>query len=228
MARATTITPKLQATEKKVCEERKLIAQGILELCLNVNSGKMILGAMDNSATCATNFNTALANADTLAASYGTACRYVDNGDGTVSDLNTGLMWEQTTGTVGGTNTGDVNDVNNGPYAWSNTPHSPRRGGVHGGSGGAEQRRVDRRWGRLSPIPCSRQDDHNESADEASHFPDEPPLPPYSGAGTGPYLCATMIIRRVPIAYASPSNPPNTAVTCSPTRSRMRVISVSV
>jgi hypothetical protein len=84
MARATTITPKLQATEKKVCEERKLIAQGILELCLNVNSGKMILGAMDNSATCATNFNTALANADTLAASYGTACRYVDNGDGTV------------------------------------------------------------------------------------------------------------------------------------------------
>jgi hypothetical protein len=39
---------------------------------------------------------------------------------------------------------------------------------------------------------------------------------------------ATMIIRRVPIAYASPSNPPNTAVTCSPTRSRMRVISVSV
>ena len=125
MARATTITPKLQATEKKVCEERKLIAQGIVELCLNVNSGKMILGAMDNSATCATNFNTALANADTLAASYGTACRYVDNGDGTVSDLNTGLMWEQTTGTVGGTNTGDVNDVNNGPYAWSNSGTAP-------------------------------------------------------------------------------------------------------
>src|SRR5271163_3109660 len=96
MARATTITPKLQATEKKVCEERKFIAQGILELCLNENSGKMILGKMDDSATCTTNFNTALANADTLAASYGTACRYVDNGadpvtgDDTVSDLNTG------------------------------------------------------------------------------------------------------------------------------------------
>jgi hypothetical protein len=119
MARATTITPKLQATEKKVCEERKSIAQGILQLCLNENSGRMILGKMDDSATCTTNFNTALANADTLAASYGTACRNVDNGDGTVSDLNTGLMWEQTTGTVGGTNTGSVNDVNN-LYTWSN------------------------------------------------------------------------------------------------------------
>jgi hypothetical protein len=60
IARATTITPKLQATEKKVCEERKLIAQGILEECLKVNSGRMILGVMDDSATCTTKFNTAL------------------------------------------------------------------------------------------------------------------------------------------------------------------------
>jgi len=114
MARATTIIPKLRATEKKVCEERKFIAQGILELCLKVNSGRMILGVMDDSATCTTNFNTALANADTLAASYGTACRYVANGDGTVSDLNTGLMWEQKTGTVGTVLTNPpVTDVKN-------------------------------------------------------------------------------------------------------------------
>lgn len=113
MARATTITPKLQATEKKVCEERKFIAQGILELCLQVNSGKMILGAMDDSATCTTNFNTALANADTLAASYGTACRYIANGNGTVSDLNTGLMWEQTTSTC----TGEATCYTN-TYTW--------------------------------------------------------------------------------------------------------------
>ena len=60
----------------------------------------------------------ALATIDAAATKAGTACRYVANGDGTVSDLNTGLMWEQTTGTVGGTNTGDVNDVNN-EYRWS-------------------------------------------------------------------------------------------------------------
>jgi hypothetical protein len=48
----------------------------------------------------------------------------VDNGDGTVSDLNTGLMWEQTTGTIGGTNTGDVNDVNN-QYTWSSSGTAP-------------------------------------------------------------------------------------------------------
>jgi hypothetical protein len=33
--------------------------------------------------------------ADAKAAKSGAACRYVDNGDGTVSDLDTGLMWEQ-------------------------------------------------------------------------------------------------------------------------------------
>lgn len=45
--------------------------------------------------------------------------RYVDNGDGTVSDKQTGLMWEKKTGNPGGSsNPGDAHDVNN-FYTWS-------------------------------------------------------------------------------------------------------------
>ena len=45
--------------------------------------------------------------------------RYVDNGDGTVSDKKTGLMWEKKTGNPGGSsNPGNVHDVNN-FYTWS-------------------------------------------------------------------------------------------------------------
>jgi hypothetical protein len=44
--------------------------------------------------------------------------RYVENGDGTVTDNQTGLMWEKKTGTVGTPNPTDVHDVNN-TYAWS-------------------------------------------------------------------------------------------------------------
>jgi hypothetical protein len=105
------------------CESSKLIAQGNLKLCLQVNSANMLFGVPDGSANCWATFNAALAKADTTAAKFGTACRYVENGadpvtgDDTVSDLNTGLMWEQTTGKVGGANTGKVNDVNN-TYTW--------------------------------------------------------------------------------------------------------------
>lgn len=46
-----------------------------------------------------------------------TNTQFVDNKDGTVTDNKTRLMWEQTTGTIGGTNTGQINDVNN-RYTW--------------------------------------------------------------------------------------------------------------
>ena len=47
---------------------------------------------------------------------------YVDNGDGTVTDNTTGLMWEKKTGTVGTPNPFDLHDVNN-FYTWSVTPY---------------------------------------------------------------------------------------------------------
>ena len=46
--------------------------------------------------------------------------RYVNNGDGTLTDNLTGLMWELATGTVGGTQTSDVKDVN-AQYSWSSS-----------------------------------------------------------------------------------------------------------
>jgi hypothetical protein len=43
---------------------------------------------------------------------------YTDNKDGTFTDNNTLLMWEEKTGTVGTANPSDVHDVNN-TYTWS-------------------------------------------------------------------------------------------------------------
>jgi hypothetical protein len=70
------------------CQEKKLKAQGKLQLCLKKNSAKMLVGKPDASATCQSKFSAALTKA-------GTVCHYLDNGDGTVSDLNTGLVWEK-------------------------------------------------------------------------------------------------------------------------------------
>ncbi len=57
-----------------------------------------------------------------------TAARFIDNGDGTITDTQTGLQWEQKTGTVGTfvtctlalNNCPDPRNVNN-RYAWSST-----------------------------------------------------------------------------------------------------------
>ena len=106
------------------CEGRKLKAQGALEVCLKQNNANMLNGAPDRSARCEHNFTTALATIDAAAAKVGAACRYLDDGDGTVSDLNTGLVWEQKTGTIGVPNAADVHDVNN-AYAWSNSGTAP-------------------------------------------------------------------------------------------------------
>jgi hypothetical protein len=46
--------------------------------------------------------------------------RYVNNGDGTLTDNKTGLMWELATGTVGAPPTTDVKDVNK-TYTWSSS-----------------------------------------------------------------------------------------------------------
>ena len=46
------------------------------------------------------------------------ASRFIDNGDGTVSDPSAGLMWEKKTGALfGAPDPGEVRNVNN-TYAW--------------------------------------------------------------------------------------------------------------
>jgi Protein of unknown function (DUF1566) len=62
-----------------------------------------------------------------------TTLRFVDNGDGTVSDRQTGLQWEKKTGTVGAivlcdtTTCSDPHDVNN-AYRWSSSGSAPDGG----------------------------------------------------------------------------------------------------
>lgn len=104
-------------TGQQRCEQAKLKAQGALQTCLKTNSANLIAGKADASAACQTKFTTALARADATATRLHTSCRYIDNGDGTVSDLNTGLMWEKKTGVVGTPNPTDIHDVNN-LYLW--------------------------------------------------------------------------------------------------------------
>lgn len=51
--------------------------------------------------------------------------RFVDNGDGTLTDKQTCRMWEKKTGVVGTPNPSDVHNVNN-TYSWSTgSPYNP-------------------------------------------------------------------------------------------------------
>src|SRR5579862_1836029 len=107
------------AAPTQKCQEAKLKAQGKLELCLKKNSAKVLGGKADASTDCQTKFQAALGKAENIAVAAGTtACRYVDNGDGTVSDLNTGLQWEKKDNMDGTNNYADPHDAEN-LYTWS-------------------------------------------------------------------------------------------------------------
>ncbi|HYD49712.1 MAG TPA: hypothetical protein VEB21_15255 [Terriglobales bacterium] len=107
-------------TPQQKCQTAKLKAQGKLEVCLKKQRSNVILGKADESAECLTKFQTALGKADTKAAAAmpPTSCRYIDNGDGTVSDLNTGLVWEKKDDLSG------IHDKDNG-YSWASSGTTP-------------------------------------------------------------------------------------------------------
>jgi hypothetical protein len=108
-------TSAFAATTTQKCDEAKLKAQGKLELCLQKNSAKVLGGKADMSAKCRMAFSAALTKADTKA---GTPCRYIDNGDGTVSDLDTGLQWEKKDNLDMVPTAADPHDADN-TYTWS-------------------------------------------------------------------------------------------------------------
>ena len=106
------------ATVKLRCERTKLKAQRRLHGCLVQSKLGVIVGKADTSAACWASFTAALQKAD--AAAVMDPCRYLDNGDGTVSDLNTGLVWEKKSPAF----SGDVHDALN-TYTWSTgSPYS--------------------------------------------------------------------------------------------------------
>jgi hypothetical protein len=90
------------------CQEAKLKAQGKLQQCLKNNSAKVLGGGTDLSATCQDKFTKAL-----FLAAVKAPCRYVDNKDGTVSDLDTGLQWEKKDNSDGFPNFHDPHDADN-------------------------------------------------------------------------------------------------------------------
>ncbi|MBI5506594.1 MAG: DUF1566 domain-containing protein [Deltaproteobacteria bacterium] len=111
-------------TPEQKCQQSKLKAHGKLLSCLATNEAGMIGGKDDASATCQSKFTTAIGKADTKAAAASASCRILDNGNGTLSDLNTGLMWEQKDGSGGGPNFTDPHDVDN-QYQWSSSGTIP-------------------------------------------------------------------------------------------------------
>jgi len=106
-------TARAAATPQQKCQVAKLKAQGALQACLQTNTANVILGKADASSACQTKFTTALAKADKKG-----ACRYINNGDGTVSDLNTGLMWEKKNNPDGIVDSSNPHDADN-LYTWS-------------------------------------------------------------------------------------------------------------
>ena len=92
----TAAPPAILADEAKTrCEARKLNAAGKRHRCLARAAARAHRSKPADPAECAATFTAALDAADAKAAEKGTSCRFLDNGDGTISDLETGLMWEK-------------------------------------------------------------------------------------------------------------------------------------
>jgi len=83
------------------CLAKKLKAWGKLRGCQALENGKALQSRPADPARCQTKFDDALAKLNAQATAGALACRYGDNGNGTATDYDTGLQWEQKTGSVG-------------------------------------------------------------------------------------------------------------------------------
>lgn len=113
------------ATPEAVCQSSKLRALGKRELCLKRERAKPLQGKQADFAKCEEKFQRAILIADAKAAKKDTACRWLDEGDLTATDLNTGLQWQLKSGTFTSivacsdvATCPDPHGVNNG-YTWS-------------------------------------------------------------------------------------------------------------
>ena len=109
-------TAAFAATDEEKCQKKKLLALGKRDLCLQKERGKEVLGKTPNVAGCAEKFDKMIAAAEKKA-----ACRWLDNGDGTATDLNSGLQWELKT------DDGSIHDKDD-TYTWSDTFSDPDGG----------------------------------------------------------------------------------------------------
>jgi hypothetical protein len=80
------------------CVAAKAKAWGKRRACERVEDAKRVLGKAADLEKCRTAFAGKLAKLDAKATKAAVACRFLTNGDGTVTDYDTGLEWEQKTG----------------------------------------------------------------------------------------------------------------------------------
>jgi hypothetical protein len=66
--------------------------------CLAGERGTALQGKPSDPSKCEAAFDAAIAKADSDAAKKGAACRFLDNGDGTIADLDMLLVWEKRVG----------------------------------------------------------------------------------------------------------------------------------
>ena len=104
-----------ETTDEEKCQGRKLSALGKRELCLRKARQKILVGKPLDPDLCDRKFDAAIVRADEAAAKKGVWCRWLEEGDGTAIDLNTGLQWELKT------TDGSVHDLDNSDYTWTAT-----------------------------------------------------------------------------------------------------------
>jgi len=84
------------------CLSQKQTAWGDLRKCQATERAKVLKGKAADLTKCQTKFQEKLAKIGSKATKAVIDCRYGDNGDGTVTDYDTGLQWEKKDGEVGG------------------------------------------------------------------------------------------------------------------------------
>ena len=120
---ASTSTAKAPLTTP-ACLAKKLKAWGDLRKCQATENGKALQSESADPMKCQTKFNDAVARLNTQATAAAIKCRYGVNGDGTATDYDTGLQWEQKDNLDGMPNPADPHDADN-LYAWSASHTAP-------------------------------------------------------------------------------------------------------
>jgi hypothetical protein len=96
------------------CLAQKSKAWGNLRKCQATARAKILEGKVGDLTKCQTAFQGVLTKIGAKATKAAIACRYGANGDGTVTDYDTGLQWEQKTDN-------DITCILAFPNCWTNT-----------------------------------------------------------------------------------------------------------
>jgi hypothetical protein len=106
------------------CLAKKSQAQGKFQQCRANENAKALQGKPASLNKCTIKFQEKIAALNEKASDKGIGCRYSDNGDGTVTDYDTGLQWEKKTSPAGAPDPTDPHDVDVG-RTWNSSGTLP-------------------------------------------------------------------------------------------------------